>query len=276
MGTHASVAPMQEGMVFRESTALANQVRDAFVAEVLAILGSTAVLWLPRTSEASTSTTDRTLNAATGTYNAASVYVAYGSGVGKTFNGTTTTLTFPNSTLFQFGDGVNDYAFSGGVLFKPTISGSTARNIMGRYDLTSGLTKLEWRFYLDINSVVNIQLVDDSATAATIGRSISTALTTAVSTLLTWTYDGSKASTGLRIYKDGARADDTTQSSGTYVAMEAFNQALRVGFHISSVPDNTNFMQADAMLAFLTQKALSQHENKALALSVNSFSGLSL
>ena len=66
-----------------------------------------------------------------------------------------------------------------------------------------------------------------------IGRQYSTALTSFQGTWihLVATYDGSGSSTGLKIYLNGNRVDDTDDNSGSYIAMEPTRAPLEIGRH---------------------------------------------
>src|SRR3990167_8361400 len=109
------------GRVALPGTSVGDQKRDEFIHDFLAIVGDCRLLWLPRNTETTTSTTvDR--NARTITYDAtiAARKSPLGSGVAVTFDGTDQEGDTPDTANLSFGDGAADLPFSVLALIKPT------------------------------------------------------------------------------------------------------------------------------------------------------------
>ena len=88
----------------------------------------------------------------------------------------------------------------------------------------------EWRFYTDGSDKLLFHGYDESANKY-IGRKYNTALTTYENQWvhLVATYDGSNLSTGIGLYINGVKVDDTTDEAATFVAVENLNHAVWIG-----------------------------------------------
>jgi len=199
------------------------QEREKFRRTLLGIGGDVPLLWLPKSTDTTTTTTaDR--NARTLTYDGsiASRLGMLGSGPTVSFDGLANYGSVPDAANLSFGDGVTDSPFSIAAWFNQTASAG-AKEILNKFDITTGNTKQEWRLVLDASEKLILQLVDDSASAY-IGRTYNTALATGTPIFIVATYSGSKAASGIKLYAwDGTAAgqvDDTDYSNGVYVAME--------------------------------------------------------
>jgi hypothetical protein len=155
-----------------------------------------------------------------------------------------------------------------------TDTAATARQILTKFDRTTGSTKREWDMSLSGSGQPQVVLRDESA-GSYIGRSDATALTVGAWTLLTATYDGSRSLAGIRLYRDAVRADDTDQSSGTYTAMENTGSLLRVGFRQGTSAGEEYFDGKMALWA-ITGRELSREEVWALKEAVIGYYGLEL
>jgi hypothetical protein len=121
----------------------------------------------------------------------------------------------PDSNDFSFGNGTTDVAFSFIVMITPTTL--TNNTLFGKYNAAKG----SGEYLFAINSSKLSLMLFDQSTKGSIQRSYDAALTDRESThVYAATYDGSGRATGIRLYRDGARVDDTTKSTGTYGAME--------------------------------------------------------
>ena len=89
------------------------------------------------------------------------------------------------------------------------------------------------------------------------------------------TYDGSRASTGIRIYLDGVRVDDTDDNSGTYTAMENGSEVVAVGYR-QALGAKENYFDGKMALVGLIGKVLAEYEVWALKVAVSGYFGLSL
>ena len=246
-------------------------VRDAFESRLLDIFGDTRLLWIPRASETTTST-DRSRHAATITYDAtkAGAYLPLGSGYYLDFDGTADEADTPDNDRYSFGDGAVDQPFS--VVALVNMTDATSSMILAKYD--SSASQEEWNFGLGSGDKPAFLLYDDSATAY-IGRYDNTTLTEATWVLLVGTYDGSRALTGIRVYLDGTRVDDTDSTSGTYVAMENGAEVVSLGYD-QGTGSKQNFFDGKMALVALVGKELTQEEVWAVKKACNSFYDISL
>ena len=193
-----------------------------------------------------------------------------GSGDAVTFNGTDEEGDTPDADGLSFGDGSADEPFSVFALVNPT--DATSSVMLSKFDTSA--SQEEWLFELDGSDRPRFALYDDSATAR-IGRLDATALSEGSWALLAGTYDGSRASTELRVYVDGARVDDTDDNSGTYAAMENGSEVVALGYR-QSAGAKENFFDGKIALAGLAAKELTQDEVWALKEAVNGYFGLAL
>ena len=118
------------------------------------------------------------------------------------------------------------------------------------------------------------ELYDESA-GAKIGRAYNTALASGSQLFVAATYDGSRASTGIRLYTAGSRVDDTDSNNLTYTAMENTASLVRLGFS-QGASAGANFFQGSMSLVALSGKALSREEVWSLKALCNGYFGLSL
>ena len=212
------------GMIPRAGSPAGDMARDSFYADLLKLFGDTRLLWVPEPTETTTST-DRSRNARTITYNESvvsfdAVPEVLGAGTAVNFNGTDEEADTPDVDALSFGDSVLDSPFSVVVLCNPDAVTDELVHLLSKWDNSDGSSQLrEWRVTIDGSGYPTIELYDESANAY-IGRQDRTALTVSTWVMLTFTYDGSRSNTGLRVYVDASRLDDANVTSGTYVAME--------------------------------------------------------
>jgi hypothetical protein len=105
---------------------------------------------------------------------------------------------------------------------------ATRFRIVFKADNTTGNN--EYGFFCDASDRINFILYD-STLSVTIGRYYNIGLTSYQGTWihLSATYDGSGSSTGLKIYLNGSRVDNTDSNSGSYTAMHNGNAPLEIG-----------------------------------------------
>jgi len=144
--------------------------------------------------------------------------------------------------------------------------------VLSKFDTSA--SQEEWLLELDASDRPRFALYDDSASAR-IGRLDATALTENVWALLTATYDGSGASTGIRLYLDAARADDTSDDSGAYVAMENGTEVVALGYR-QAAGVKENLFDGRVAMAGIVGKELGIDEIWALKVAVNGYFGLNL
>lgn len=177
-----------------------------------------------------------------------------------TFNGTDEELDTPDHADFEFGNaaGDDDSAFSVICIISPhadvVASGGT---LIGKYD--EATPAREWIFRIDSNGYPEFELYDESADKY-IGREDQTALTAAIWTILIATYDGSEASGGVKIYKDGAQVDDADHEDLAYVGMERLGADITFAQNIVAGPAMGNFYKGDATWFSVVGKELSANE----------------
>ncbi len=240
---------------------------------LLSLLGDVRALWLPEKSGANLTDFSRNARVLTWSEDVSSFDTApaeLGSGYAVKFNGTDEEGDAPDVDDLSFGDGSIDQPFSLFALVNPT--DATSSVILSKFDTTA--PQEEWLFELDGSDRPRFALYDYSATAR-IGRLDATALTQSAWSLLVATYDGTRASTGIRIYVNGARVDDTDDNSGTYVAMENGVEAVAVGYR-QAAGVKENYFDGKLALAGIVAKQLSADEVWSLKDAVNGYFGLTL
>jgi len=141
------------------------------------------------------------------------------------FDGVNDGVTVPDSDVLSFGDGTNDYPFT----LSYWVKMRDATNFYGvqkddaanreYFLVTDGGDKLNFRFF-------------DNSTGGRIGRDTSFAITAYENkwSHIVGTYDGSRSSSGIKIYLNGERVDDINANSGSYTAMENTLALFRIGY----------------------------------------------
>ncbi len=142
------------------------------------------------------------------------------------FDGVDDYIDCGDSDDFSFGNGTTDTPFSLSSWIKMD-------DASGFFIFSKGNTfSSNYEYLLNINNSDKLGLyLYDSSNNSRIGRIYNTALTSYQNQWinLVATYDGSSASSGIKIYLNGTRVDDTDSNNGTYVAMENGNRALNIG-----------------------------------------------
>jgi hypothetical protein len=212
--TDYTQSPMHQGT--RQRTG--DQVDQQFIHDLLTVLGDCRLLWLPNLTDTTTST-ERSRHAAAITWSESMVAfdatrARLGAGVVVIFNGTDEEGDTPDADRLSFGDGAVEQPFSVVALIKPDVNNAT----MTIASKQNSATAEEWELYLNSSGRPSFNLRDESA-SANLGRQDATAFGTSWG-LAIGTYDGGGSEPGIRVYKDAARVDDTSFSSGSYTAME--------------------------------------------------------
>ena len=275
MNTHATVDyrpnPLRQGSRSRRG----DQVDQEFDAAVLELLGDARLLL--RFDKSGTTLTDVSRNARTLTWSEAvqgfdTPPAELGSGYRVAFNGTDEEGDIPDADGLSFGDGAYDSPLSIVALVNQTATAGI-KTILSKYDLTTGSTKREWWLYLDASEKLTFELYDESA-GAKVGRLYNTALAAGSDLFVAATYDGTGASTGIRLYSAGSRVDDTDSSNLSYTAMENTASLVRLGFSQGAAAA-ANFFKGSMQRVALTGKHLSQDDMWALKERCNGYFGLS-
>jgi len=141
------------------------------------------------------------------------------------FDGVDDYIDCGDNDNFSFGNGTTDNAFTIEAWVK--MDDATDFLILSKGE---AWTTYEYNFGEATSDKIELTLRDNSV-PATIGRSYNTALTSYEGkwTHLSATYDGSGSSSGIRIYLNGQRIDDTNVNSGSYTAMENLGGSLYFG-----------------------------------------------
>ena len=142
-----------------------------------------------------------------------------------TLDGTNDYFDAGDSDIFSFGNGTTDSPFS--ISAWINMDDATRFRIVSKFN---SVNNNEYIFTTSANDELGINLYDDSANAR-ISRKYTTALTSYQGQWIhvASTYDGSGASSGIRLYLNGLRVDDANNNSGTYVAMENLAQPFYIG-----------------------------------------------
>lgn len=153
-----------------------------------------------------------------------------------------------NSNL-SFGNGSTDSPFSISAWINMT--DATKFRIVNKRDNS----KSEYHFTTGGSDTLGFNIYDFS-TGAFISRKYNAALTSYEGQWIhvSATYDGSSSASGMKLYLNGTRVDDTTSLSGTYVAMENTNARFNIGKQIGDFANgkidevsvfNTELSQSD-------------------------------
>jgi hypothetical protein len=251
---------------------------DHFRRDLLATLGDARLLWLPKASDTTTNTDD-TRNARVITYDAtiAGDINPLGSGVVWDLDGTVEEADTPNVTALSFGDGAVDQAFSVMALFNSDTP-ATGSTLVSKWDTNnSSGEKREWIFGNLTGSGFPIFALYDDVANDQIGRYYAT-----VNAADTWiftvaTYDGSASLTGIRLYKDGVRVDDTDVGAGGYIATKNLDTPVNIGANLDTGGTSpTNFFNGELGLVAITGKELNIDDIWQIKTLINGFFDLSL
>lgn len=253
------------------SSGAGSQADDQFVHDLLAILGDCRLLWLPNLTDTTTST-DRSRHAATITWSESlasfdATRTKLGAGVAVTFNGTDEEGDVPDADRYSFGDGASDSPFSVIALVSPNVN-DAAMSLAAKENAASAE---EWGFELNASGHAVARLTDESA-SGTLTATYATPVGTS-DVLLGFSYDGSKANTGLRVYVDGANQSITRGSSGSYVAMENTAALVHLGARYAT---KQQFFDGPIALVAVTAMELSPDEMWAIKALCNGYFGLDL
>lgn len=248
--------------------------REKFLGQLLAILGDTRLLWLPKGTDTTTST-DESLNARTLTHDAtiAARLSALGLAYAVSFNGTTQYATTPDAADLSFGNGGTDSAFS--VIALANVTNTAGIRMFVSKDNTSNR---EYSFYLDTVDKLNFFTRDESAAAGSTRLSDS-AVTMGAPTLYGASYAGASGGglttnqNGTILYQNGLPIASTAFNNGSYGGMDNGAAAFEIG---SFTAHTQGYMQGSMALVALCQKQLSASEMWAIKKLVNSYFNLGL
>ena len=271
MAREAGIRFQQSAYNLGARNQVGGQVERQFVRDLLDVLDDTRLLWLPNLTDTATSV-DRSRNGATITWSESlaafdAARIRLGSGVAVPLNGTDEEGDTPDAVRHSFGDGAVDEPFSLVALIKPDVN-NAAMSIVAKAGSASAE---EWELELTSSGHPQLSLIDESASAS-IGRRDATAFGTGWGLLVT-TYDGSRTSTGIRIYLNGTRVDDTDNAGGTYTAMENTAALVHIGARYTT---KARFFDGSIALVAVAGTQLSPGDVWAINELVNGYFGLSL
>jgi hypothetical protein len=145
-------------------------------------------------------------------------------------DGTNDFLSYPDNAAFSFTNGAGtDLPFSASAWIYPTSVATAYRCAIAK----GAASNYEWSLYAQINRTGNngpAVFVYNQTASTWIGRHVS-ANPLSVNTWhhLAATYSGSEASTGLKVYLNGAQVDNTTWNLGSYTGATNGTSPVRVG-----------------------------------------------
>ena len=245
--------------------------REQFLFDLLGILGDTRLLWLPKSTDTTTST-DESLTGRTLTHSTslASRLTNLGRGKLVSFNGTSEVTTTPDTANLSFGTGSADSAFSIVALLYPTDTAAFRAILTKLADVSNQ------EYYLAITSADKLDFtIYDQSASASWQRLSDAVITQSAMTLLCATYSGAGGATAganMALYQNGAAIASTASQTGTYVAMENLTSQVQIGRSLTS----TGYFPGYMALFAICQKQLSASEVWALKRLVNSYYNLSL
>ena len=139
-----------------------------------------------------------------------------------TFNGFDEKAVAPDADFWSPGNGSSDEAFTI-AMWVDVVDTAALREMMTRYDNTSGSPKREWEFQINGADRFALRARDESA-GTTIDRVSDNPINQGVWAFLVATYDrtgGATAMDGVVLYQDGVPIASTANNgSGNYAAME--------------------------------------------------------
>ena len=154
---------------------------------------------------------------------------------------------------YSFGDATVDEAFSVGAWIRPNVI--VSNTILAKYSATVR----EWRFWIDADGKLNLELYDESVDTTEIAASTA-ALTAGLMQFVVATYDGGETEPVINLYVDGVLANDgSSVESGAYVAMEDTATPLTIGCSgVTATP--VNEFHGRIALPFICGKELTAAE----------------
>jgi hypothetical protein len=174
-----------------------------------------------------------------------------------------------DSAAYTFGDASADAPFSVGCWIRPN---TIASNVMlSKYSATVR----EWRFWIDSNGLLDLELFDESADTSEIAVS-NAAIVQGQTQFVVATYDGAQAAPDIHLYVDGEDLNPTGASTetGAYVAMEDTATPLLVGCSgVTATPANE--FHGRIALPFIAGKELTAAEVLELYTKMLPMTGLS-
>jgi hypothetical protein len=175
----------------------------------------------------------------------------------------------PDSDDFSFGNGSTDTAGTWMVLAQP---GGTDVPLLSKYDATTASPQLEWVAPYINSQYLKCKMYDMSA-GASIGRASPNVVSLTVPSLFTVTYDGSAASSGIKLFINGTRVDNADWNAGSYTAME--NTTSLVGSYNTSADGSLSISAAKYYVVLMLSEALTEAQVARLDNIIRAYVGIS-
>lgn len=187
------------------------------------------------------------------------------------FNGTGDYWDFEDADDLSFGDGSADSAYSLIACVNPNAVSSG--QIIAKLGDETGNTKREYSLGFN-SSKLYIRNYDDNINK-TIGRTYNTALTADIGSYHTYisTYDASAVSSGLKLYRDSVKIDDTDFATAGYIAME--NKTAKVGnYYLTGTATKTAISSCKYAFVAIVSIELTQGQVTAIDTLLRRYSGV--
>jgi len=158
------------------------------------------------------------------------------------FDGVDDYVDLGDSNVFSFGDSSDDSPFS--VSAWVNMRDATKFRIVGKSGTGTG--NIEWLFSANGSDLLSLYLYDNAG-GQQIGRH-SAALTSSEDSWIhvAATYSGGGSSTDINIYVNGANANDSVSSAGSYTAMHNGTGGLDIGrFKRGGFPGTVDYAQGN-------------------------------
>lgn len=261
-----------------------DRVRNSFIADVFGI-AKVNRFWLPSAGDSGTNTIELSRNEGQINWQdnvtvkdiSSFTKVNLGSGQAYIFDGSDDNGELSaDLDVDSYGDGANDSPFSGAALVNVDAAGNASPKMIVAKHATSGR---EWRFFLDQNEELVINLHDESE-GSFIGQfNASGTIGDGGWALVGFSYDGSRVSSGCKLwgFNDGGsirgQLSSSSSSSGTYTAMENKGQPLQIGSR-GGGGDNVFLGQIAMMVVY--DADLTETQWETLAAQTGAYHGLNL
>jgi len=173
------------------------------------------------------------------------------------FDGTQDYVDVGDQANLSFGDGTTDEAFSCAVWVY--LVDATDSCVMSKYDANAGPVQQEYDLRFDANDKLYLH-VWDSSLQKYVGRIYDTAFTGSENEwhLVVATYDGSEASSGVKLYIDETQVDDAdSEDPSGYDAMENTTANFLLGALVTAGPAYTILFDGNMALPFVVNEELS-------------------
>ena len=183
-------------------------------------------------------------------------YITGLSGNAANFNGSSSFINIADADDFSHTDGTNDTAFSIGMQVK--FNSSSSQWVINRRDTTTNLSEYDIAYH---QAYFRFRLLDISGDYIMVR--VQKFITIGQWYNLTFTYDASKTTSGMKIYIDGINQDIATDLSGVFEGISNTNSKTVIGkagwfggFYFNGAMDNLRMFNKE-----LTQEEVTTEYN---------------